>query len=92
MALRYSSIVSSFCTMLYSSVRIERCQTAVAWSNGASVIAVAASGTLLCCRVGSLWEYQRLPLALVFVPCITMVCAWVSPMVKFKRRSSLTYT
>ncbi|KAF8968506.1 hypothetical protein BDZ97DRAFT_1798778 [Flammula alnicola] len=82
--LRYSAIVSAVSGILYSSVRIHDCQLALSIGQAASVIVVASSGVLFCCRVGSLWDYQRIPLAVSVIPCFIMTSAWVSVATQYK--------
>ncbi|CAA7264439.1 unnamed protein product [Cyclocybe aegerita] len=84
MVLRYAAILSTLSGVLYSSVKIDHCQFAISFGNGAAVVVVAASAVILCCRVGALWEFERTPLTFMFLPCIIMVCAWAGVATQFR--------
>lgn len=75
--LRYSTFISTLAGVIYSTFRISHCQLVVSFGQGASVIAVAAMGIIFCARVGSLWDYKRIPISMALVPCIVMIAAWV---------------
>ncbi|KAF8175797.1 hypothetical protein BJ912DRAFT_988201 [Pholiota molesta] len=76
--LRYSSIVSALCSILYSSVKIHSCQIALSIGQAASVVVVASSGILFCCRLEVMWDYRRIPLAIYSTTSIIMTLSWVS--------------
>ncbi|PPQ97849.1 hypothetical protein CVT26_013018 [Gymnopilus dilepis] len=77
-------LASTLCNMIYSSVTLSNCQNVVSVGQGASVVVFASAGVILCSRVGGFWEFQRIPLAMVFIPCIMMVCAWMAFAAQFR--------
>ncbi|KAF8183688.1 hypothetical protein BJ912DRAFT_976149 [Pholiota molesta] len=76
--LRYSSIVSALCSILYSSVKIHSCQIALSIGQAASVVVVASSGILFCCRLEVMWDYRRIPLAIYSTTSIIMTLSWIA--------------
>ncbi|KAF9481502.1 hypothetical protein BDN70DRAFT_930858 [Pholiota conissans] len=76
--LRYSAILSSLCSILYSSVKINGCQIALSVGQAASVIVVASSGVLFCCRVGAMWDYKKVPVVVYSTTCLITTFSWIA--------------
>ncbi|KAH9475090.1 hypothetical protein JR316_0012197 [Psilocybe cubensis] len=82
--LRYSALLSTLSGVIYSTIQIHHCQLVVSFSQGASVICTGAMGIIFCARVGSLWDYKRIPLYMALGSCVLMIAAWVCVAVPFK--------
>ncbi|KAF9032366.1 hypothetical protein BJ165DRAFT_1535060 [Panaeolus papilionaceus] len=87
--LRYAAVTSTLTSLFYTAIGSSHCQLAVIIGQSCSIAVVACAGVVFCCRVASLWDYQRIILAIVFAPCMIMVCSWVAVCTQFKSLPSL---
>ncbi|PPQ71316.1 hypothetical protein CVT24_012042 [Panaeolus cyanescens] len=82
--LRYATLASVFTSLFYTVVGSTQCQMAIIIGESCAIAVIACGGVIFSCRVASLWDYQRIILALVFGPCIIMVCSWVAVCTQYK--------
>ncbi|KAJ3569701.1 hypothetical protein NP233_g4874 [Leucocoprinus birnbaumii] len=82
--LRYSGIIASLPSVLFTAAQTEFCQAAISASTAGAVLTVASSGAIFWCRVRALWSGSLFVSATAGVFYAIMLACWITVGTQFR--------